>query len=349
MQGCFDIIIIGAGPSGCMASILLTKHFRVLMLDRCQLPREKSCSGVLIKKSVDLIARHVGEVPKKVRCTPHQTTGLTVITSDRSYDFIDAGLNIVRSSFDFWLAQEACARGAVLTDGAIVTGIVQGEHGVSVSALCSGAQMVFEAKILIACDGVNGCSRNLLGLGPQRKIVTCQKYYRAEIDMDMGRFCAFTSAEFSRYDAWVNTKDEMVVVGSIAGNRVEAERYQAVFAEHLRVSMGLRIFQEVKTELWCLPLVVPEPDLVLNFSNVFFSGEAAGLLNPFGEGMSIGMSSSIALAQACIEHRDSFFRPDAVATAYRERMVDELAYMKRQWGYLRRIAPEFWVNASGLN
>ncbi len=46
----YDVIVAGAGPAGCTAAKRLaeTGH-SVLMVERCRIPRYKSCPGILIK------------------------------------------------------------------------------------------------------------------------------------------------------------------------------------------------------------------------------------------------------------------------------------------------------------
>ena len=59
----YDVIVVGAGPAGSTAAkVLAEKGLRVLLVERHKLPRYKSCSGVLIQKSMDLVRRYYGPV-----------------------------------------------------------------------------------------------------------------------------------------------------------------------------------------------------------------------------------------------------------------------------------------------
>ena len=72
----YDVIVVGAGPAGCTASkVLAEKGYKVLLVEKFRMPRYKSCSGVLIKKSMDLVKTYFGEdVPESAMC-PQQITG----------------------------------------------------------------------------------------------------------------------------------------------------------------------------------------------------------------------------------------------------------------------------------
>ena len=74
----FDVIVIGAGPAGSTASkILAEKGFHVLLAERLKMPRYKSCSGQLIKKSLDLVQKYYGEpVPEFTMCAPEVNKGM---------------------------------------------------------------------------------------------------------------------------------------------------------------------------------------------------------------------------------------------------------------------------------
>ncbi len=80
----YDVIVIGAGPAGCMAAKRIANAgYKVLLVDKMQMPREKSCSGILIKKSVDLVENHFGKIPDTVLCRPNKNRGI-IITNEEN-------------------------------------------------------------------------------------------------------------------------------------------------------------------------------------------------------------------------------------------------------------------------
>ncbi len=71
-------------PAGSTAAkVLAEKGLHVLLVERHKLPRYKSCSGVLIQKTMDLVRRYFGEdVPLSATCTPVENRGM-IFTDDK--------------------------------------------------------------------------------------------------------------------------------------------------------------------------------------------------------------------------------------------------------------------------
>lgn len=66
----YDVVVVGAGPAGIMAAIESARACeRVLLLEASELPREKSCGGML-----NLYARRAlepyGEIPEEMVLDP---------------------------------------------------------------------------------------------------------------------------------------------------------------------------------------------------------------------------------------------------------------------------------------
>lgn len=115
----YDVIVVGAGPAGSTAAkVLAEKGHHILLVERHKLPRYKSCSGVLIRKTMDLVRRYYGQdVPLSATCTPLENRGM-IFTDDkgREFRFEQGGLNVWRGSFDNWLTERAAASGAEVRD-----------------------------------------------------------------------------------------------------------------------------------------------------------------------------------------------------------------------------------------
>ena len=95
----YDAVVAGAGPAGAAAAKALCETGRrVLLVERFRLPRYKSCSGILIKKSLGLVKQYFGEeVPSAVCCAPVENRGM-IFTDDkgREYAFRQEGRNVRR-------------------------------------------------------------------------------------------------------------------------------------------------------------------------------------------------------------------------------------------------------------
>lgn len=346
----YDIVIIGAGPAGSMAAYNLARKFKVLMLEAHKVPWNKSCSGVLIKKAVDLINKNFGHIPDDVKSRPYTTNGITIVNEAMvAQDFCDNGVNVLRDRFDYWLMQKAVEAGTEIKDNSRVVNISENENKVTVTIKGDKVYDV-DAKIVLACDGVNGVSRRLTNSPQQNKVVTYQKFYHAVASFDTSKFYAYIEKDFSQYDAWINTKNDCIIVGTIAKKLTTAKSLHQSFIEYLTTHKEFKILNEVKEETWCIPLVIPDFPILLRKKRVFFAGEVAGLLNPFGEGISLALFSGLCFAEACLK-QNSFKLCDwtEIEYNYTSSMKNEIEYMKRQWLFLKKFYPYFWNNVLQSN
>ncbi len=336
----YDVIIIGAGPAGCTAAReLACSGYKVLLVEKFKLPRNKSCSGILIKKSIDLVKRYFCEdVPEHTMCEPKENRGM-VITDDKGqeYRFEQEGVNIWRSSFDYWLATKAVQSGAVLRDE---TAALSCEEQVnSVTVRLKGTSIYTEkAKFVIVCDGVVGSIKRKLDPTPQNYITTYQTFNKGSINLDHHYFYAYLQPHLSEYDAWFNVKDDYLIFGVSVKDASRLGHYYSEFIAYMEKSHDVKITKQVKAEKWLMPCVMPGCPINYGRGRVLFAGETAGFLNPIGEGISAAMESGYAAAKVIEE---SGLDAERVYAVYRDKTGELRSYMERQWNLAASMAGRF--------
>jgi len=130
----YDCIIVGAGPGGSTAaSFLALKGKRVLLLEKCKMPRDKTCGDGISGKSIGIL-KELGMLGE-LDAAPHgRTRGLTFSSPDGKIveiRFGEGGREIARGYvcrrqvYDALLYKKAAKCGADCIEGATVTGVVR--------------------------------------------------------------------------------------------------------------------------------------------------------------------------------------------------------------------------------
>ena len=340
----YDVIIIGAGPTGSSAAKeLASKGYSALMVEKFKMPRNKSCSGILIQKSIKLISSYFGcDVPPSVMCDPTDSKGMAFINDvGKEYCYEQDGLNIWRSSLDHWLAQKAVEAGVELRDDTTAIDCEEDNGHVKVK-LKGNSEYMEQARIVIACDGaVGSIKRKLSGLS-QSYVTTYQTFNKGTIDLDPHYFYAFLQPQFSEHDAWFNVKDDYLIFGVSVRDTSKIEHYYSTFIEYMESKYNARIEMQERTERWIMPHIIPGCPVEYGKGRVLFAGETAGFLNPMGEGISAGLECGYAAAQA-IQSVDMSEGLDvqALHLIYKDNTASLKTYMERQWRFVANMSDKF--------
>ncbi|MFJ9026322.1 geranylgeranyl reductase family protein [Streptomyces sp. NPDC102259] len=173
MNGPYDAIVVGAGPAGSTAAYhLAIKRRRVLLVEACRFPRDKSCGDLLTGRAVRTLAEMgvLALLPNandrirgvRVHMRGHGSRDLDYsvhVGRDR------CGLVLPRYVLDEAVCQRAVAAGATLWDEATVTTPVI-EHGRVVGVQLRHAGQLFEvrAPVVVAADGARSGLAQAVGL-----------------------------------------------------------------------------------------------------------------------------------------------------------------------------------------
>ena len=347
----FDALVVGGGPAGAATARTLARAGAcVLLAERYALPRSKSCSGMLIEAALRSIRDVFGEpVPVGARCVPDACRGLVMYDQQGRRQAIEQeALNVRRDALDAWMVESAVEAGAQLREATSLVSFDEG--GSCVSAVlkdAAGTQRV-RARYLVLGDGVTGYLRRSKGFAGRRGTVTYQAFCEATFDgsaLDPLCFHAFLQPELSEYDAWANVKDGLLVIGVAVEDAVRIRSFHEAFYDHLHRHFGARVDRIIRVEKWAMPRVRPGCPLDLGGGRVFVVGEATGLLNPMGEGISSavesGRAAGRAIADALAAPSFAGASPEAARAAYEQAVLPLRHYMMRQWHAVSAMSDRF--------
>ena len=218
----------------------------------------ESCSGILIKKSMDLVQLYFGEsTPKSVMCIPTDNRGM-VFTDDkgREFCFEQEGVNVWRSSFDSWLATKAKENGTEIRDETVA--VLCEEKDDYVSVTLHGKDTYTEnARYVLDCEGVVGTIKRKIIKDTPEYITTFQTFNKGSIDLDPHYFYAYLQPELSEYDAWFNVKDNLLIFGVAVKDRDKIQYYYDKFLAYMKNCHHLQIDEQTKAEKWLMSHIRP--------------------------------------------------------------------------------------------
>ena len=336
----YDVIIIGAGPTGSTAAKILSENgYKVLLAEKFKMPRYKSCSGQLISKTISLVHTYFEEsVPDYVMCTPTENRGM-IFTNDKGKEFCfeQKGLNVWRSSFDNWLTEKAAEKGVEIRE--CTSALSCEENDGTVTVTFKGKNIYTEkAKYVIDYEGVVGTLERKIKKYTPQYITTFQTFNKGNIYLDYHYFYAYLQPKLSEYDAWFNVKDDFIVLGVAVKDVSKIKYFYNQFINYMQEKHHLQLDEQLKTEKWLMPYIQPGCAIDYGIGRILFAGEIAGFLNPMGEGISAGMESGYCAAKSIIQH---FNNLNLIYDTYKNTAGTLQNYMKRQWNFVARMSDTF--------
>ncbi len=325
---------MGAGPGGCMAARTLTgAGFRVVLLEKERIPRDKPCGGFLSPQAVSHIEEAFGPIPGDCRSSPQRALGARLLCEgggDYELPFSAPGSSVVRSRLDAFLAA-GC--GATVMDGCEVEGLEVGRFRVKARLKpLEGGEETVEATYLLAADGAD--SMALRSLRPEfHRTYAAPRLQRSMLVLSGGRMewdpewmglvLMRKGSGIARFFAKDGLIGLAVNHGGARGWREELDGLTAF----LRRSVGLRVEGETMRQITASNRMAAGGHYNLGAGCALLAGEASGLLDPWGFGIRLSLESGRVAGESIVESAGESITPHI---RYRYRMREILERELRQ-------------------
>ena len=306
----FDVIIVGAGPSGLKAAeVLGNAGKKVLLLEKNSKIGPKVCAGGLTRKSKEYLNIPDSLIEKSFSSIIFQTSHFrTKIDLKENYIFL-----ISREKLGQWQLTKINSQNVIVRENCHVTKIEN-------NFLIINDQEKVGYRYLIGADGSASIVRRYLGLPTKFYGVAIQylipQNNHAEIEIH------FDSKKFSSWYAWIFPRSNYASIGyghpaknliPWGINTLKLKRNFEIWAEKNKLSLE-------NVALESFPINCDYRGY--KFGNIFLTGDAAGLASGFtGEGIYQALVSGEEVANTILNKN---FKAKLIKKCRRERNIHHL-------------------------
>lgn len=292
----FDVIIVGAGPSGTSAAYdLVDAGLSVLILEKKTMPREKPCGGAVSDLGQKFLRFPIPEDLVDAECfgarinTPKSS--ITSITDNR------LAILVNRKNFDFYLLNMAIKKGAIVKYEIVKQIKESGEF----YNICTNADSYLARNVIIATGIQSTLIKNVRRLDNKDEFGICLE---TKISIDENRRYSdlkniieihFGVAGYGY--GWVFPHGNFLSVGVGGVSSIFKEPNKAMY--QFMSSLGFKYDrQKIRGHM------IPRGGIkrVIRKGRLFLVGDAAGFVEPFtGEGIAYAIRSGQIASNTIIE------------------------------------------------
>lgn len=294
-QSIWDVIIVGAGPAGSLAAILLAREgLAVLLIDRQPFGRDKVCGGCLHPHALHILERH-RLLPAVQALGPVPLTEFELACRGRAVTLgLPAGLAVSRRALDQALVRQAVSAGAVCRDG-LEARLLPAESDLRPVELVGEQDQVAAARLVVAADGLGGrllartgevqvrrATRSRVGLGA---VVADDGVPRGRVRMAVGR---------AGYVGLTRLEDGRLNVAAALDPAAAKDRGEAIAAVLREAGMPLPL--GLADAEWRGTPPLTQRATRAGAERCLLVGDALGYVEPFtGEGMAWAFAAAEAV------------------------------------------------------
>jgi geranylgeranyl reductase family protein len=314
----FDVAVVGSGPAGaCSARLLARAGLRTIILEKCEVPRYKTCGGGVVARGLALLG--LSSIPVAQRLCHAAEFVLADELSFRVERPYPVVYMTMRDEFDAWLTQLARDAGAELRTQCAVEDVTISPERVCLHT-SSGDVL---ARYVVAADGASGPLAKKAGFPERRRVAAALELEVRVPAADFDRL-----SETARFDfppvpggyAWSFPKRSHLSMGVGLLNRGAAVVNLNQCFDRYLADLGIGKHEVIARHGFVIP-TAPR-DKILARGRICLVGDSAGLADPISaEGITPALQSATLAARAIIA---GFPDPAAIAGEYHAALAREV-------------------------
>lgn len=292
----FDVIIIGAGPSGSSCAFFLDKSLKVLLLEQHILPRNKVCGSGVLSHVFETLDYRRQDIPKIAKFLGGRkiTEEYYICDGEKARVKPRRDLHnfcIPRDRFDYFITKKALGKGVILKQKEMVTDVrrnrVITEKG------------EYRAKAIVDASGVNSITRRKRGIQWSKGQVFLG--YRVEVPYKRTEKGVNEVYPIDKGYAWAFPQAKRLNIGiGFIGFPEEPKKKWAEFIRDFKKYSYYRnsVNRIPEPDAWMIPANGPDIGNLVKGRQILV-GDAGGFVNPIdGEGLYFGVLSGKLAAKA---------------------------------------------------
>ncbi len=310
----YDIIIIGAGPSGSNLARLLGDKYKILLVDKRALSNDnnssipsKSCGGLLAPDAQEMLAKLGLGIPKEILVSPQLFAVRTIDIQNKIERLYQRFyINIDREKFDRWLVSLIPCN-VDKKFGCLFKGLEILENKVKVTLSHNGSNIVEESRLVVGADGANSFVGKQIHnvLNPPSKYISIQQQFHDNCHQPY--FTAIFDDEITDFYSWIIPKDGKILVGSALKIDDNPKEKFELFKDKLE-DMGFKFGNGSNTSGAFINRPRNISQINIGNNKVVLMGEASGAISPSSaEGISYALKSSYYLYESLCIEMDGFY------------------------------------------
>ncbi len=308
-----DVIVVGAGPAGSALATFLAEQGRdVLLIDRSDFPRDKTCGDGLSPRALRVL-RAMGLL-EPVRAAAHQVNFIRLFAPNGDAvecavppfaDLPGFALILPRLQLDDLIRARAVEAGAEFRAGVLATELLHRDGAITgVRAETAAGSMEMRARVTVLATGASTPLLHRAGLLPNAPIFgrAARCYFEGVAGLGDAAEFHFDSVPLPGYGWLFPTSATAANVGAgyLSSGAAPRQSPRQAFDEFIVNPYVAGLLQNAQRvgPVKGYPLRIDFPTAVLGAPGLLAVGEACGLVNPLtGEGIDYGLESAEVAAE----------------------------------------------------